>query len=51
MQSRFIKELPESRYELLNVHSHYGRQKHTQIQHGEILVVIFVGIDGCPNHS
>ena len=29
MQSRFIKELPESRYELLNVHSHYGhgRQK------------------------
>jgi len=24
MQSRFIKELPESRYELLNAHSRYG---------------------------
>jgi hypothetical protein len=26
-------------------------KKHTQIQHGEILVVIFVGIDGCLSHS
>jgi DNA helicase-2/ATP-dependent DNA helicase PcrA len=27
MQSRFIKELPESRYELLNAHSRHGHRK------------------------
>ena len=42
MQSRFLKELPDSRYELLNVHSSFGvwRGYNIRNQYGEILTEV-----------